>query len=88
MERVVKPWFYFMPDFVFNMTKLGRNLQNVVAYGAQYRRKASEIYDELVVKDYEAIKNRVVDVLLDPKNDFSEIEIRDEFIIFVLGVSF
>ncbi|XP_070501616.1 cytochrome P450 3A19-like [Chironomus tepperi] len=67
------------------MTELYKNIDDIINFCLKYKAKVTEIYNKKKVEDYDSIKYRVIDVLLNPENDLSDIEIRDELMLFTIG---
>lgn len=72
---------------MYKMTDLSKKIDNIFTFCLKYKAKVTKIYNQRKIDDYDSIKYRVIDVLLNPENNLSDIEIRDELMLFTIGVS-
>lgn len=63
-------------------------MDKIVKWCDRYNRKVFEVYSKKKLESYDEVQHRVVDVLFNPENNFSDIEVRDEMILFTAAVSF
>lgn len=72
---------------MYKMTDLSKKIDNIITFCQKYKAKVTKIYNQRKIDDYDSIKYQVIDVLLNPENNLSDIEIRDELMLFTIGVS-
>jgi len=72
---------------MYKMTDLSKKIDKIITFCLKYKAKVTKIYNQRKIDDYDSIKYRVIDVLLNPENNLSDIEIRDELMLFTIGVS-
>ncbi|CAG9811205.1 unnamed protein product [Chironomus riparius] len=85
LDRVTQPWLHYLPEFIFKMTEINKKIDKVISFCIKYKAKVTETYNQKKVEDYDSVKHRVIDVLLNSENNLSDIEIRDELIMFTIG---
>ena len=87
LDRITQPWLHYLPEFMFKMTEINKKIDKVITFCMKYKAKFTETYNKKKAEDYDLINDRVIDVLLSPENSLSDIEIRDELMMFTIGVS-
>lgn len=86
MQRIQQPWL--RSDFLFKQTKISKQLDGLLVRVEEYIHKVVDYNKKLTVEMNGANRcDKVIDLLLDGKNNFTDKEIRDEMIIFALTVS-
>jgi hypothetical protein len=85
MKRIQQPWLN--NDFIFRNSKISTELDEMMEAAREYLNKIVNHNKKLHIESNGAIgDDRVIDLLLDPKYEFSNQEIFDEMIIFALTV--
>lgn len=84
MERVQQPWLN--NDFIFSLTKLSRRLYVVLSKTQVHLDKIAACNKKSSLENIQT-NDSVIDLLMDEKNKFTEREIRDEALMFIIAVS-
>ncbi|CAG9810053.1 unnamed protein product [Chironomus riparius] len=83
MKRIQQPWLN--TEFIFRRSKLSTELDEMMDVAKEYLDRIVNHNKKLHMESNGSIKDdRVIDLLLDPDNEFSDQEILDELVIFAL----
>lgn len=85
MKRIQQPWLN--NEFLFRRSNLSTQLDELMEVAKDYLDRIVNHNKKLVIESNGANRDdRVIDLLLDPINEFSDQEILDELVIFALTV--
>ena len=86
MKRIQQPWLN--NNFLFRQSNLSTQLDEMLEVAMDYLNRIVNHNKMLHIKSNGSVKDdRVIDLLLDPNNEFSDQEVLDEMVIFALTVS-
>jgi len=85
MKRIQQPWLN--NEFILRRSKLSREVDEMMEVAKDFVNRAVNHHKELYIESNGAIQDdKVIDLLLDPENEFSDQEVFDEMVIFSLTV--
>lgn len=83
MKRIQQPWLN--NEFIFRNSKISKEFDYMMVLVQEYVSKVVNYNNQLTIETNGANKvDKVIDLLLDPKHDFTDQEILDEMIVFAL----
>ena len=85
MKRIQQPWLN--NEFIFRNSKISKEFDYMMVLVQEYVSKVVNYNKQLTIETNGANKvDKVIDLLLDPKHDFTDREVLDEMIVFALTV--
>ena len=86
MKRIQQPWLN--SEFIFRKSKISKEFDRMMILVNDYVSKTVNYNKQLTIETNGANKvDKVIDLLLDPKYNFSEQEIYEELILTTMAVS-